>query len=598
MANARILIVEDEGIEALDIQSRLMNLGYPAPDIVFSGEEAIKRVEANVPDLVLMDIMLPGDIDGVTAAEQIRAHCDVPIIYLTAYADEDTLERAKITEPYGYIVKPFNERELHITIDVALYKHEMARRLRESERWLATTLRSIGDAVIATDRDGRVTFMNPVAERLTGWKTEEALHRKLTDVFKIISRATRQPVENPAARVLREGVIVGLANHTRLIARDGSEVPIDDSAAPIRDDGHNVIGVILVFRDITEREKAEEDLGRAHGIVHAAMDAIISVDEGQRVLLFNAAAEQVFRCPAAEALGQPLDRFIPAGSRGTHRRHVEEFGRHGVTSRRMGALGEVTGLRADGEVFPAEAAISRTEAGGQKLFTVILRDITERKQAEDQLHQTLAEKEAALADKEALVREVHHRTKNNLQMLCDLLYLQAETLEPGEGKSALEDASRRIYAIARLHEQLYQSLQSGRIRLDEYLARLVAGFKDLYPQVAVRLETPGDDLSLDLDRAIHVGLVANELLTNALKHAFPSGQPGEVTVGLRRVGDQLELQVRDTGKGLPPHLHLEQTTTTLGLRIVQTLARRLRAVIRVERHQGTAVTLTFPFAAE
>jgi two-component system, cell cycle sensor histidine kinase and response regulator CckA len=146
----------------------------------------------------------------------VSASFDIPIIYLTAYADEDTLQRAKITEPYGYIVKPFKERELHITIDMALYKHEMEKKLKESEKWLATTLRSIGDAVIATDRQGLVTFMNAVAESLMGWKLEEVLNKRLIDVFHIINKDTRQPVENPVTRVLFEGNIVGLANHTHL----------------------------------------------------------------------------------------------------------------------------------------------------------------------------------------------------------------------------------------------------------------------------------------------------------------------------------------------------------------------------------------------
>ncbi len=265
MSDAKVLIVEDEGIETMDIQQRLVSLGYAAPDIVFTGEEAIQKAEETRPDLVLMDIMLPGEIDGVTAAEQIRARFDIPVIYLTAYADEATLQRAKITEPYGYIVKPFKERELHITIDMALYKHRIERKLKESEKWLSTTLRSIGDAVIATDKRGRITFMNPVAENLTGWRLEECLNKKLTEVFKIINRDTRQPIENPVTKVILEGNIVGLANHTRLIARDGAEIPIDDSAAPIRDDKGNIIGIILVFRDITEREKAEEALTRAKG---------------------------------------------------------------------------------------------------------------------------------------------------------------------------------------------------------------------------------------------------------------------------------------------------------------------------------------------
>lgn len=264
MLNARILIVEDEGIEALEIQYRLKSLGYPSPDIVFSGEDAVKRAAETHPDLVLMDIMLCGEMDGVTAAEQISGGLDIPVVYLTAYADEDTLQRAKITEPYGYIVKPFKERELHITIDMALYKHGMEKKLKESEKWLATTLRSIGDGVIATDRDGLVTFMNAVAEGLTGWKLEEVLNTKLTDIFNIINRDTRLPAENPVSRVLLEGNIVGLANHTHLIGRDGREIPIDDSAAPIKSDNGNITGVILVFRDVTEREKAEEELRRAH----------------------------------------------------------------------------------------------------------------------------------------------------------------------------------------------------------------------------------------------------------------------------------------------------------------------------------------------
>ncbi len=264
MSDARILIVEDEGIEALEIQHRLESLGYPSPDIVFSGEEAVERAAEIHPDLVLMDIMLGGEIDGVTAAEQIRGGFDIPVVYLTAFADEDTLQRAKITEPYGYIVKPFKERELHITIDMALYKHEMEKKLKESEKWLSTTLRSIGDAVIATDRNGLVTFMNEVAEDLTGWKLEEVLNRKLTEIFNIINRDSRQPAKNPVSKVLLAGNIVGLANHTHLIARDGREIPIDDSAAPIKDNHGNITGVILVFRDVTERQKAEEELHRAH----------------------------------------------------------------------------------------------------------------------------------------------------------------------------------------------------------------------------------------------------------------------------------------------------------------------------------------------
>ncbi|MGE5604817.1 MAG: PAS domain S-box protein [Bacteroidota bacterium] len=259
MNGARIMVVEDEGIEALDIQNRLISMGYIVPYIAVNGKEAMAKAAEIRPDLVLMDIMLHGEIDGVNAAEQIRAVLDIPVIYLTAFADEKTLQRAMLTEPYGYIVKPFNERELQINIDMALYKHKMERKLKESQKWFAITLKSIGDAVITTDQNGLITFMNPMAEKLMGWGLDEALNKRLIEVFNIINCHTRQPVENPVDRVIHEGVTVGLSNHTILISRNGKEIPIDDSAAPIKDDQGNLVGVVLVFRDITERYQVEQE---------------------------------------------------------------------------------------------------------------------------------------------------------------------------------------------------------------------------------------------------------------------------------------------------------------------------------------------------
>ncbi len=158
------------------------------------------------------------------------------------------------------MVKPIQEIELRGTIEIALYKHKMEQKLLESERWLSTTLKSIGDAVIATDAEGNVAFLNPIAEAMTGWQWDDALGRQLTEVFPIVNEESRATVENPVARVLREGHIVDLANHTLLLSKDGTEIPIDDSAAPIKDNSGNVIGVILVFHDITQRREAERSV--------------------------------------------------------------------------------------------------------------------------------------------------------------------------------------------------------------------------------------------------------------------------------------------------------------------------------------------------
>jgi PAS domain-containing protein len=151
-----------------------------------------------------MDIRLKGSIDGIEAAAQIRSRFQIPVVYLTAYTDEETLNRAKLTQPYGYILKPFESRDLCTTIEVALYNYQMEQQRRERERWLATTLKSIGDAVITTDSQGLVTFMNPVAEALTCWKQEEVLGSNLSQVFQTINEITREVVESPVALALEK----------------------------------------------------------------------------------------------------------------------------------------------------------------------------------------------------------------------------------------------------------------------------------------------------------------------------------------------------------------------------------------------------------
>jgi two-component sensor histidine kinase len=221
--------------------------------------------------------------------------------------------------------------------------------------------------------------------------------------------------------------------------------------------------------------------------------------------------------------------------------------------------------------------------------------LAERVRTEADLRGALTAKDAALATNEALLREVHHRVKNNLQMLCDLLYLQMQGL-PDAGKAeVLRDAYSRLYAIARLHEHLYQSMHAGVVELAPYLDKVLEGFRSVYPADYALVGPP--DLVLDVDRAVHVGLIVNELVTNAVKHAFPTGTTGKVILSLRATADQVEIAVRDTGPGLPPGFALEQAKS-LGLRIVHILTCRLNATVKVENHGGAAFTLTFPLHAD
>ncbi len=376
MTPASILVVEDEHIVAKDIATRLKRRGYTVVAIAATAKEAIEEAGRHRPDLVLMDIMLKGDVDGITAADRIRTLFDLPIVYLTAYADENTLQRAKVTDAFGYILKPFEERELSITIEMALYKHRMEARLRESERWLATTLRSIGDAIIAADTRGAITFMNPVAEQLTGWTLEGATGRQLADVF----QTAFEPVDT------RNG------GTTVLISKTGKRIPVEESAAPIKDDRGETNGIVVVFRDVTEQRRAEDALrlseARTAGIIASAMDAIITINSARRIVVFNTAAEHMFRCSAAHAVGKDLDVFLPERFREAHARHIEMFGKSGATKRRMGESDAVLGLRADGTEFHMEASISQIETLGERLYTVIIRDITDRLKAENDLRES------------------------------------------------------------------------------------------------------------------------------------------------------------------------------------------------------------------
>jgi two-component system, cell cycle sensor histidine kinase and response regulator CckA len=264
MARAQIMIVEDESIVAEDMKAMLESFGYVVPAMAFSGEEAVRKALDLHPDLVLMDIVLKGPMSGMEAVECIRAQVNIPVVYVTAYADDKTVRRAKLTEPFGYILKPFDASELQTAIEIALYKHQMESKLKASEQWLATTLRSISDAVMTTDTQGRVTFMNPVAQVLTGWGLQEAIGRPVTEILQMRREGGQVLSENPVMKALKEGVNIDLAPHNLvLIARNETERPIDNSVAPIRDEHGHLSGAVVVFRDITERRRLQEQLLQA-----------------------------------------------------------------------------------------------------------------------------------------------------------------------------------------------------------------------------------------------------------------------------------------------------------------------------------------------
>lgn len=276
MEQDRILIVEDERIIALDLKRRLERFGYQVVGMAAEANDAIELASSELPDLVLMDIMLSSGSDGITAATEIRRRHRIPVIFLTAYADETTIQRAKIAEPVGYVLKPFKERELHTTIDIGLYKSRVERELLRQERLFSSILRSAGDAIVAADSDGVIQFMNPVAETLTGWREDEARGQQVNQIISLIADGTEEHITIPVnpddqTRSARTFESVYLEN------KFGARIHIEGSLAEIRGDRDDFEGVTLAFHDITDIKRLNETV--SYQASHDALTGLINREE-------------------------------------------------------------------------------------------------------------------------------------------------------------------------------------------------------------------------------------------------------------------------------------------------------------------------------
>jgi two-component sensor histidine kinase len=249
---------------------------------------------------------------------------------------------------------------------------------------------------------------------------------------------------------------------------------------------------------------------------------------------------------------------------------------------------EAEGKRKDGSIFPIEVSAARTKIGDRNLVTVALRDITERKRAEAQIT-------AALAEKEALLKEIHHRVKNNLQVVVSLLHLQSEHVKDRTAHGVFLDSENRVKSMALMHENLYRSKDLSSIHVSDYIQTLARDLTRSYSLTSsgVELAVHVEDLVLGMDSAIHCGLLVNELVSNALKHAFPGNRPGSVTVDLREVEDgRYSLIVRDDGVGLPRTFD-SRRSDTLGLQLVHTLAEHLDGTVAIRSGPGTEFEIRF-----
>ena len=253
MSKERILIVEDEKIISLDLQRRLEKFDYNVVGLCTTGREAVDQAAELKPDIILMDIMLAGgDIDGIDAAKIVKEQNQIPVIFLTAYADEKTLNRAKAAEPFGYILKPFKEKELYTTIDIAIYKYQVDKKLKRQERRFSAILHSIADGIIATDNQRNVEFMNPVAEMITGLNETDAKAKHLSSIIKLYDENTRHEIVLPDIdkKNLQQGTF--FFKEAIIKNKNGETIPVEGTVASIRDIQSGIEGQVIAMRDISE----------------------------------------------------------------------------------------------------------------------------------------------------------------------------------------------------------------------------------------------------------------------------------------------------------------------------------------------------------
>jgi PAS domain S-box-containing protein len=429
---------------------------------------------------------------------------------------------------------------------------------------------------------GRIVMVNTQAERLFGYDRAEMLGQSIELLVPKRFRGHHPGLRanffsHPESRPM------GVGRDLYGLKKDGSEFPIEIGLNPIEtDEGDMVLSAIV---DISARKRLEERFRR---VVEAAPNAMVMIAPTGRIEMVNAQAERVFGYERTEMLGRPIEFLVPERFRGHHPGLRTAFFSD-PHSRPMGAGRDLYGLRKDGTEFAVEIGLNpiETDEGDMVLSAIV--DISDRKQKEERI-------QAALKEKDTLLGEIHHRVKNNLQVVHSLLDLQSDLVTDEKILGILRESQNRIKSMALIHQTLYESKDFVQVDFSTFLESLAPTLISSYGVDAERvaLVIDAEEVLLPINAAIPCGLVVNELISNALKHAFPDGRKGEIRIELAPEPDgRAMLSVSDDGVGIAEDFNLGQTST-LGLQLVTLLTDQLGGEIELRRSKPTRFILRFP----
>ncbi|CAN5215613.1 hypothetical protein BH11PSE9_BH11PSE9_05020 [soil metagenome] len=641
MSRKTVLIVEDESVVALDLKLQLKRLGYEVSSLVDSGELAIECAGQQLPDIILMDVRLRGEMDGIQAAAAIRREHDVPIIFLTSHSDDETVRRAAQTAPYGYLTKPYQIKELRAGIEIALAKAGMERQLRESDQWFAQTLRCVADGVVLTDLNGHVRFLNPAAERLTGWSVDDAIGESIGSVVRFSSGSAANPSSNPAAtgdradpvalvqRVLTEGRPTPITHAAALASRDGAETFVDETAGPVDDARGKRLGAVLVLRDATERVAQEALLRASEERFRGAFD---NAPLGMALVSFGGAFIQVNEalCHLLGA-GAELLKSQPHGSLSVEadREHEAQRLTELMTSKQAVVQFERKYRRLDGgQPVPTLVSVSLMREGDRPTCHLYqVHDLTEQKQAAERLADLADERmrreasELATTAKSEFLSRASHEMRTPLNAVIGF----AQLLEFQQGS---DPEKTTVYAkhIKTAGEHLLQlvtdildlnSASQGTLKMEPQ-ALTLDGAVDESIELLVPLSSshgvgmrtsvgPGFVVLADPTRLRQVLL---NLGSNSIKY---NRQGGDIHFQANRLPDgRVRLIVEDSGIGMTreqmarlfqPFDRLGQERSKipgvgLGLVIAKGLVGEMGGSLEVssQPREGTMVTIDLPSA--
>ncbi len=468
--------------------------------------------------------------------------------------------------------------------------------LQESEARKSAILRSAFDPIVSMNHHGDVVEFNEAAERVFGYTRSEAMGRCLADL--LIPPRLRGSHTEGLARFLDTDTaqMLGKVVEVPAMHRDGTEIPAEIAIMKIPGQEPPIFTAII--RDLRIRKQADEQFKVA---MESAPVGMILVDNQGKISLVNKRVEAIFGYTRPELLGSPVEMLIPSRFVAQHPTHREMFHFNPV-ARLMGER-DIYGATKDGLEVPLEIALNPVETAEGRFVLCSVEDITTRKRQEDerkamvsQLRVLNAELGRGLGEREVLLQEVHHRVKNNLQVISSLMSIQARSVEDANACAALLECRTRVEAISLIHEKLYQSKDYAEVPFDVYVSELVANIADAIGTGLVRITADVENFPLSINRAIPCGLVINELVTNAMRHAFPPGSPGEIKVSMQRTAnDRVELTVADNGVGMDDDAG---RPNSLGLNLVSTLIRQLRGELSKTTDAGTTFRVTFPMHDE